>query len=119
MGDCIFCKIVAKNASAAIVYEDDLVLALKPLNEASKGHLLIIPKKHYEDILDSDETMLSHFGIILKRLSNKIIQDNNATGLNILNANGKDAQQSVFHLHFHLIPRYPNDGLDLWIKQRL
>ncbi|MGB6881751.1 MAG: HIT domain-containing protein, partial [Microgenomates group bacterium] len=47
------------------------------------------------------------------------VKENHATGINILNASGKDAQQSVFHLHFHLVPRYLNDGLDMWIKQKL
>jgi histidine triad (HIT) family protein len=58
-------------------------------------------------------------GLKIKELSLKLIRENDATGVNILNASGKDAQQSVMHLHFHIVPRYPNDGLDLWLKQKL
>jgi len=119
MSNCIFCKVINNELPKTIVYEDDIVLAIVPIEITSQGHTLLIPKKHSENILDVDEKILTHFTHILKKLSIKLIKDNKATGINILNANGKDAQQSVMHLHFHLVPRYPNDGLDMWIKQGL
>jgi len=119
MEDCIFCKIVNKQTPTKIVFEDESVLALVPKNEVSKGHTLLIPKLHFENIFDVDEKLFAHFAKVMKDLSKKLVGENNATGINILNANGKDAQQSVPHLHFHLVPRYPNDGLDMWIKQKL
>ena len=119
MKDCIFCKIVNKQAPAKIVIEDEFVLALVPKVEVSKGHPLLIPKSHFDNIFDVDEKIFTHFASVMKDLSNKLVNDNNATGINILNASGKDAQQSVAHLHFHLVPRYPNDGLDMWVKQKL
>ena len=119
MKDCIFCKIVNNLAPAKIVFEDEFVLAFTPKVEISKGHTLLIPKLHFENIFDVDEKLFTHFAGVMKDLSKRLVKDNNATGINILNANGKDAQQSVPHLHFHLVPRYPNDGLDMWIKQKL
>lgn len=119
MEECIFCKIVNKQAPAKIVFEDEFVLALIPKVEVSKGHILLISKLHFENIFDVDEKLFIHFAKAMKDLSKKIVKENNATGINILNASGKDAQQSVPHLHFHLVPRYPHDGLDMWIKQKL
>jgi histidine triad (HIT) family protein len=116
---CIFCKIVNKSAPSRIIFKDKLVLAFVPKKVVSKGHTIIIPKLHFENIFDVDEKLFEHLAIVIKDLSKKLVEENSATGINILNASGKDAQQSVAHLHFHLIPRYPNDGLDLWIKQKL
>ena len=119
MENCIFCQIVSKKSSAQIVYEDEKVLALTPLKRVSKGHILLIPKEHFESIFDIDEEVLAYLSKIMKKLSHDLIKKYDATGINLLNANGKDAQQSIFHFHFHLVPRYPNDGLDMWIKQKL
>lgn len=119
MDGCIFCKIINKEAPAKIFFEDEFVLAIVPIDLVSKGHTLLIPKAHFENIFDVDEKIFIHFAKIMKDLSATLVKENNATGINILNANGKDAQQSVFHLHFHLIPRYPNDRLDMWIKQKI
>lgn len=116
---CVFCQIVNKEISAKIIYEDERFLALTPLQEVSLGHTLLIPKVHFENILDIDENQFLHFSKVLRTLAIDLVNNNHATGINILNASGKDAQQSVFHLHFHLVPRYPDDGLDMWIKQGL
>lgn len=116
---CVFCRIINKELPSSVVYEDDVVIAIVPLETVSKGHTLLISKKHFENIFDVDEDVFSHFSKILKKLSSDLVSNNKATGINILNASGKDAQQSVPHLHFHLVPRYPKDGLDMWIKQKL
>lgn len=117
--NCIFCKIINNELPKTVIYEDDIVFAIVPKEKVSLGHTLLIPKKHFENILDVDTEVFIHFSDVLKKLSLKLVKENGATGINILNASGKDAQQSVMHLHFHLVPRYPNDGLDMWIKQRL
>lgn len=114
---CDFCKIVRKELLSTTIFEDDLVLAFVPLNQISPGHTILVPKDHFESILDIDEQVFQHFAQILKMLSSRLLIENQATGINILNASGKDAQQSVFHMHFHLVPRYPNDGLNMWIRQ--
>ena len=119
MSNCIFCKIVGKQAPANIVLEDDVVMAIVPLEQVSKGHTLLLPKKHSENVLDVDEDTFTHLSKVMRELAKKLIEENGATGMNLLNANGKDAQQSVPHLHFHLVPRFPNGGLDMWIKQNL
>jgi histidine triad (HIT) family protein len=119
MKDCIFCKIVKGQLPSKKVYEDEYVLAFVPKEEVSKGHTLLITKSHFENIFDVDERTFIQLAKGIRKLSLKLVKDNNATGINILNASGIDAQQSVFHLHFHLVPRYPNDGLDMWVKQRL
>lgn len=119
MADCVFCEIVKRQSPANIIFEDEVTLALTPLEEVSKGHTLLIPKKHFESVLDVDDETFSHFAKVLRELSIKLVKENGATGINLLNASGKDAQQSVAHLHFHLVPRYPKDGLDMWIRQQL
>lgn len=119
MKDCLFCKIINNELPKTVIYEDDIVIAIVPKDIVFKGHTLLITKKHFENILDVDSEVFKHFSEVLRTLAIKLVKDNCATGINILNANNKDAQQSVMHLHFHLIPRYPNDGLDLWVKQRL
>jgi histidine triad (HIT) family protein len=119
MDKCIFCKIVKKEAPAQIVFENNLILALISKEQVSKGHTLVIPKQHFENVLDANDLILREIISVSKKISEKLIYENKATGVNLLNASGKDAQQSVPHLHFHVVPRYPNDGLDMWIKQGL
>lgn len=110
---------ISGELSKTNVYEDDRLLAIVPVETVAQGHTLLIPKIHNESILDVDRDIFIHFSTVLRELAIKLVKENNASGINILNASGKDAQQSVMHLHFHLVPRYQNDGLDMWIKQRL
>lgn len=119
MENCIFCKIINKELPSKIIFENDEFLAFLPINAVSKGHTLLIPKKHFESIFDFETQSLGKLMEIAQKISKDITQENNATGLNLLQANGKDAQQSVFHFHLHLVPRYKNDGLDLWFKNKL
>jgi len=119
MNNCIFCKIIAKEAPSKIIFENGDVLALKPLREVSRGHTLIIPKKHFENIFDIKKDKLEKLIAVSKDLSEKLARENSATGINLLHASGKDAQQSVFHFHLHIVPRYENDGLDLWLREKL
>lgn len=104
--DCIFCKIVAGDIPSAKVYEDDDVLAFLDLSQVTKGHTLVIPKNHEENIYElSEETAQKLFKVIPK-ISNAIKTAYNPIGLNMLNNNGEAAGQSVFHYHLHLLPRY-------------
>lgn len=116
MNDCIFCKIINKELPADVVYEDGNVLAIKTIVPVSEGHTLVIPKRHYENILDIDEQALGYVAQVSRELAPKLKDQHGATGINLLHAAGKDAQQSVFHFHLHIVPRYENDGLDLWFK---
>jgi len=98
------------------VYEDELVMAFLDINPASIGHTLIIPKKHYENIYDISEKELKRVIVIAKRLAEVYREALGASGVNILHASGRDAQQDVFHFHIHLVPRYKNDELNLWYR---
>ena len=78
--------------------------------------MLIIPKKHYENIFDIPEKDLKNLMGTIKKISNKLKDNWNVQGINILHASGKAAQQSVLHFHIHLIPRFENDGVEAWPK---
>ena len=119
MKDCIFCKIVKKDSPASIIFEDSSSMVIEPLDPVSKGHVLVIPKEHFVNILDADDEVLSHLIILAKRIGKEALERNNAQAMNLLHAAGKEAQQSVSHLHFHVVPRYENDGLDLWFRNKL
>jgi histidine triad (HIT) family protein len=71
------------------------------------------------NVFDIETDSLERLAGIAQKLSKEIVETHRATGVNLLNASGKDAQQSVFHFHLHIVPRYENDGLDLWFKNRL
>ena len=108
--ECIFCKIVRKELPSHTLYEDDEILVFLDLYPASKGHTLYIPKEHISTLYDMSENNM----VFLKKLpmiAKKLKETVNATGLNILQSNGKDAGQVIEHIHFHLIPRYPEDQL--------
>lgn len=116
MEDCIFCKIVKGEEKSNKVYETDKILAILDVNPISKGHLLVIPKEHYKDIFDISETILKEIIISIKKISEMVKENLGARGVNILHASREEAQQSVFHFHIHLVPRYKDDGLDTWPK---
>ena len=119
MKDCVFCKIINKELPSKNVFEDKDVIAFETIQPVSKGHVLVVPKKHFENIFDIDKEVLQKLITVTKNLSEKLKIENKATGVNLLNASGKDAQQSVFHFHLHIVPRYKNDGLDLWFREKL
>jgi len=119
MKDCIFCKIINKELPSKIIFDNDEFLAFSPIDIISKGHTLLIPKKHFKDIFDFETKSLERLMGIAQKITKDIIQENNATGINLLNASGKDAQQSIFHFHLHIVPRYKDDRLDLWLRNKL
>ena len=108
---CVFCKIVNKEIPATIVYEDDLSIAILDINPLTKGHTLVMPKEHYEDLLDCPKELLKHLIEVSQIVANKIINDNDAKGINLVQNSKVEAGQEVFHLHFHLIPRYHENEL--------
>ena len=116
MTECSFCKIIAGKLPSNKIYENENVLVFAPLKDTiiSKGHMLVIPKKHYADIYDIPKEELHHIINTVKTIAQKLKEKFNAEGINILHASGKVAQQSCFHFHIHLIPRYKDDGLDTW-----
>lgn len=107
--ECIFCKIAAGQMPCKKVYEDDKILAFLDINPANPGHTLVIPKKHYETIFDVDEDILKDLITRTKAIATTIKDKLKAEAINILQNNGKQAGQLVNHIHFHIIPRFPND----------
>jgi histidine triad (HIT) family protein len=115
--NCPFCKIAQSNdPNALILWENDFVSCFLPLEMEVYGHVLIIPKNHFENIFDIDEENIAELGKGIRFVANGLKKHLKADGINILNANGKAAGQSVSHLHFHIMPRFENDQLDLWPK---
>lgn len=120
MNDCIFCKIIKGEIPCYKIYEDEKTLAFLDIACDSFGHTLVIPKKHFENVLDCDGEYLSAVMETVKKVSRHYVDNCGFSGVNILNASGRSAQQSVFHLHMHIIPRKENDGLDTWpLKDKL
>jgi histidine triad (HIT) family protein len=111
--DCIFCKIINGEISSYKVFEDDLVFAFLDIKPLTRGHTLIIPKKHFVDILDIDNQSLARIVVVAKELASKFKLKLDAEGFNLRQSNGSIAHQDVFHFHMHLVPRYKNDGIDL------
>ncbi len=110
MDDCIFCKIVNGEMPSLKVYEDDYVLAFLDIMPLNPGHTLIIPKKHYEFITDIPDDDMGYIFKAIKKIATALRQGLNADGYNVLNNNGKVAGQLVSHAHFHIIPKFENDG---------
>lgn len=118
MTDCIFCKIINQEIPSAKVYEDDEVYAFLDLSQVTPGHTLVIPKKHVADIFEYDEDLASVVATRIPKIAKAIRQAfPEAQGMNIINNNGELAYQTVFHSHWHLVPRYTEqDGFGLIFK---
>ena len=108
--DCLFCKIGRGEIPSHTLYEDENVKVFLDIFPVSKGHCLVIPKRHYELVMDIPEEEMSFLKKLPMILEN-LTKATGATGLNIVQNNGKDAGQVVDHVHFHIIPRFPDDGL--------
>ena len=111
MNDCIFCKIINNEMPSKTIYEDDLIKVIMNINPSSNGHLLVLPKKHYVDIFDIDEKIITHsfriirdtlYPLLEKKLGCKgvTLSENNLLG------------QEIHHFHIHVTPRYENDLVD-------
>ncbi len=114
MKNCIFCKIIARKEPARIVYENKNVICFLPKTIQAYGHTLVVPKKHYKDLYDIPPSLLCELIKVAQKLTKEYKRRIKATGMNLMHASGKDGQQSVFHFHIHLLPRFKNDGLNTW-----
>ncbi len=111
--DCIFCKIVARELPATILDEDELTVAFMDINPATRGHALVVPRRHAQDLLSIDPADLCATAVMAQRLAGQMSERLGATGINVLNSCGAAAWQTVFHFHLHVIPRYAEDPLRL------
>ena len=113
--DCIFCKLANGVFPTNSIYEDEDFNVILDVGPATKGHALILPKEHYANIYELPEDKAAKVMILAKRLATKMTDRLNADGFNLVQNNNPCAGQTVFHFHFHLIPRYENDGQNmLW-----
>lgn len=118
MEDCIFCKISRGEASGSKIFENDHVCAFLDIFPVNKGHCLIVPKEHYETILDIPENLLKELVVVLKKVATAVKKATNADGISVGQSNFRAAGQVVPHFHFHVMPRFATDGLRHWPQQK-
>ena len=111
--DCLFCRIVAGEIPATRVAEDDRTIAFMDINPATRGHVLVVPREHANDLLAIDPEDLAAVARTAQRVAATMPDRLGADGVNLLNSCGREAWQTVFHFHMHVIPRYAADPLRL------
>jgi len=112
--DCVFCKIINGSLPCYKIYENEHILAFLDINPVNKGHTLIIPKEHYERLEEVPDDLLKELIIAIKKIGKAVIKGVGAEAFNLGLNNGKDAGQLIMLVHFHIMPRFKNDGLKLW-----
>ncbi|MGH7410460.1 MAG: HIT family protein [Candidatus Methylomirabilis sp.] len=110
MMDCVFCEIRDGHIPSAKIYDDERTFAIMDINPLNEGHLLVIPKAHAATIYEISDDDLGQAAVVAKRVALAIRRSLRPDGLNVVQANGAAAFQSVPHLHLHLIPRWNGDG---------
>jgi histidine triad (HIT) family protein len=111
--DCIFCKIIAGELPSHRIDEDERTISFMDISPATRGHALVVPKRHWKDLLEIDAEDLIATILAAQRLAHKVHDRLDADGVNLLNSRGGAAWQTVFHFHVHVIPRYIDDPLRL------
>jgi histidine triad (HIT) family protein len=111
--DCLFCKIVAGEVPGTIVAEDDRTVAFMDVNPATRGHALVVPRRHVADLGEVGDEDLAAVANAARRLAARARDALGADGVNLMNSWGRTAWQTVFHFHVHVIPRYDGDPLEL------
>lgn len=116
MNECIFCKIIKGEIPSYSVYQDEYCYAFLDIAKDVYGHTLVIPKKHVENLLDEncDAQTVAHVAQTAQMIAKHYVNNCGFDGADVMCANGASAEQSVFHLHFHVIPRKENDGEKMW-----
>lgn len=114
--ECIFCKIIKREIPGFIVYEDDYTIAFLDIAPVKPGHVLVLPKKHVENLEEMDDVVLGHTMAAVKKIGLAIKEAWGAKGYNIVVNNGEVAGQMINHFHFHLIPRHKKDELTPWAQ---
>ncbi|MDD2434359.1 MAG: HIT family protein [Bacilli bacterium] len=110
--DCLFCKIINHEIPNYTIYEDDQVLAFLDISQATKGHTLVVPKKHSDDITFASKEDLEHLIIVAQKIAQRMLKTlPGIIGVNIINNCKEGAGQAILHTHIHVIPRYKGDDL--------
>lgn len=114
--DCLFCKIIAGEIPSTTVAEDEHTVAFMDINPATRGHALVVPRRHARDLTVIEPGDLAAVGAMAQRVARRALEVLEADGVNLLNSCGSAAWQTVFHFHLHIVPRYDDDPLTLpWI----
>lgn len=111
--DCIFCKLANGEIPTATLYEDNDFRVILDLGPASKGHALILPKEHYDNLYELDDEIASKVLVLAKKMITRMTKALGCDGYNLVQNNGEVAGQTVHHFHLHLIPRYKDDQVGL------
>ena len=115
---CVFCDIIKGDIPSYKVYEDDNYLAILDISQATLGHTLVMPKKHYDTILDMEDDKAGELMSVADKIAKKIVTNLNATGCNMLINTGEVAGQTVKHVHLHIVPRYTeSDSIKIEVKE--
>ena len=116
--DCIFCKIIEGKIPSTKIYEDDDVLAFLDISQTTIGHALVVSKEHYPNFLSTPKEVMHKVMDVAQRIGQAEIATLGAKGINVLTNVNKEAGQSVFHFHVHVIPRYVSDeGFRIEMKE--
>src|SRR5919201_2685723 len=110
---CIFCGIVSGEMPGQVVDSDEHTVAFMDINPATRGHALVVPRRHTADLMEVPDEDLEHTMLAARRLARRIREVLDPDGFNLLNSCGSAAWQTVFHFHLHVIPRYEDDPLRL------
>ena len=111
--DCIFCKIIAGELPSQIIDEDERTIAFMDISPATRGHLLVVPRAHSRNLLEIERADLEATIVMAQQMARRVSERLGTVGVNLLNACGSAAWQTVFHFHLHVIPRYEDDPLRL------
>lgn len=114
--DCIFCKLANGIIPTNSLYEDDVVKVIFDAGPASSGHVLILPKEHFDNVYSLDDDTAAHIFQVAVKVAKALKEGLNLEGLNIVQNNGEIAGQTVFHFHMHIIPRYKGDTVNVGWK---
>jgi len=116
--DCIFCKIIKGEIPAAKIYEDNNFLAFLDISPVNKGHTLVVPKEHYENLMETPDELVRDLWVVVKKVALAVKKTVKADGLNFCANNGQAAGQIIFHTHIHVIPRFTSDHFKNWPNQK-
>ncbi|MFK0050252.1 HIT family protein [Streptomyces sp. NPDC090741] len=115
--DCTFCRLIGEE-TARWVARGSVACAFTPLDPLAPGHTLVVPTLHYADVFDTPPDVLAATMALVQRVAGAMRTALNASGVNILSASGPGSEQSVLHLHFHVVPRWADDGISTWPSGR-
>jgi histidine triad (HIT) family protein len=113
--NCVFCAIACGDIPAHTVLENDHVIAFLDVHPAAEGHVLVVPKTHVQTLPDLPDDVAGPLMAAIRRVAAALVRGRNADGINVLNASGSPAGQTVYHVHFHVIPRHRGDSLHLHV----